>query len=837
MCPRTSRLPMPRILFRDLKRSGRRTRSKSRSRSLLLERLENRQLLAVGTWQVKLSGTGGIDLFGPTSGAEVQIAFRGNGIGRGRPVDTGNVPGVNNVAPTAVADDFSATPVDEDSILNILAAGLLANDTDAENDALHVVAENVASALGAAVAVNADGSFSYDPRGSANLQALATGSNTNDTFQYTLQDARGGTSLGTATIVVTGLNDAPIARNDNLTTNEDALINGDVTADNGSGADSDPDSAMSVTRINGAAFDAGTPITLASGALLTMNGNGTFHYDPNGKFDGLALGDRQADAFTYTIDDGQGQANSTDTATVTLTINGLNDQPLAADDAITSSEDTAVSGNVLLDNGAGADVDPDDSDTLQVTRINGAAFTPGTPLTLGSGALLTFNTNGTFDYDPNGQFEDLAIGESSVEQFSYTIDDGRGQGNSTTSATVTITIQGRNDAPLAADDALTTSEDTLVSGNVLLNNGAGADVDPDDSDTLQVTRINGAAFTPGTPLTLGSGALLTFNTNGTFDYDPNGQFEDLAIGESSVEQFSYTIDDGRGQGNSTTSATVTITIQGRNDAPLAADDAITTSEDTLVSGNVLLNNGAGADVDPDDSDTLQVTRINGAAFTPGTPLTLGSGALLTFNTNGTFDYDPNGQFEDLAIGEFSVEQFSYTIDDGRGQANSTDQGNVTVTITGGNDQPIAQDDAISVSEDGVLTGANVLADNGSGADSDPDASDTLSVTRINGSVFTPGTPITLGSDALLTFNTNGTFNYDPNGRYEDLAIGELSVEQFSYTIDDGRGQANSTTSATATITIQGRNEAPLAADDAITTSEDTLVSGNVLLNNGAGADV
>src|SRR6056297_1426985 len=597
MCPRTSRLPMPRILFRDLKRSGRRTRSKSRSRSLLLERLENRQLLAVGTWQVKLSGTGGIDLFGPTSGAEVQIAFRGNGIGRGRPVDTGNVPGVNNVAPTAVADDFSATPVDEDSILNILAAGLLANDTDAENDALHVVAENVASALGAAVAVNADGSFSYDPRGSANLQALATGSNTNDTFQYTLQDARGGTSLGTATIVVTGLNDAPIARNDNLTTNEDALINGDVTADNGSGADSDPDSAMSVTRINGAAFDAGTPITLASGALLTMNGNGTFHYDPNGKFDGLALGDRQADAFTYTIDDGQGQANSTDTATVTLTINGLNDQPIAADDAVTTSEDTAVSGNVLLDNGAGADVDPDDNDTLQVTRINGAAFTPGTPLTLGSGALLTFNTNGTFNYDPNGQFEDLALGEFSVEQFSYTIDDGRGQANSTDQGNVTVTITGGNDQPIAQDDAISVSEDGVLTGaNVLADNGSGADSDPDASDTLSVTRINGSVFTPGTPITLGSDALLTFNTNGTFNYDPNGQFEDLAIGELSVEQFSYTIDDGRGQANSTTSATATITIQGRNEAPLAADDAITTSEDTLVSGNVLLNNGAGADV-------------------------------------------------------------------------------------------------------------------------------------------------------------------------------------------------------------------------------------------------
>ena len=137
-----------------------------------------------------------------------------------------------------------------------------------------------------------------------------------------------------------------------------------------------------------------------------------------------------------------------------------------------------------------------------------------------------------------------------------------------------------------------------------------------DLDTHTVTAID-------TTGTLGS---VTNNTNGTFDYNPNGQFETLAVGETATDSFVYTIDDGNG---GTDTGTVTITITGVNDAPVAVDDSIatnalfTTNEDTsYTTPNALAN-----DTDIDASDTHTVTAID-------TTGTLGS---VTNNTNGTFD--------------------------------------------------------------------------------------------------------------------------------------------------------------------------------------------------------
>ena len=378
-------------------------------------------------------------------------------------------------------------------------------------------------------------------------------------------------------------------------------------------------------------------------------------------------------------------------------------------------------------------------------------------------------------------------------------------------AVVTISVTPSNDGPVAQDDSLSVDENTAASGNVTADNGNGPDTDADDP--LNVTQVNGAGFTGGTPFALPSGALLTINSGGSFDYNPNGQFENLAVGETASDTFTYTIDDGRGQPNSTDTATVTVTINGVNDAPTVANDGVTTNENSLLlGGSVLADNGFGADFDPDTSDTLSVTMINGSTFTAGTPFALALGALLTMNADGSFDYDPNGQFDYLAVGEVASDTFTYTVDDGRGQPNSTNTATVTITINGLNDQPVAADDAVTADEDTALIGASVLADNGSGADSDPDTSDTLTVTQINGTGFTAGTPFALASGALLTMNADGTFDYDPNGQFESLNAGQTASDSFSYTLDDGRAQPNSTDTATVLITINGQDESTAQLD-------------------------
>lgn len=140
-----------------------------------------------------------------------------------------------------------------------------------------------------------------------------------------------------------------------------------------------------------------------------------------------------------------------------------------------------------------------------------------------------------------------------------------------------------------------------------------------------------------------------------------------------------------------------------NAAPVAFADAVSTDEDSaIVDGNVLGFNGSGLDYDP-DGDDIGVTEVNGNAGDLGTQITLGSGALLTLNADGTFSYDPNGQFEALNAGESDTDSFTYTIGDGNG---GTDTATVTVTIDGA-DEPVM---VKVVGLDGLLGAAGTVSD-------------------------------------------------------------------------------------------------------------------------------
>ncbi|WP_187390576.1 Ig-like domain-containing protein [Aurantimonas sp. DM33-3] len=154
-----------------------------------------------------------------------------------------------------------------------------------------------------------------------------------------------------ATVTVTAVNDDPTARDDALGTLENAVVTGSVFADNGNGVDIDIDGGtLAVTAVNGVAVSVGQQIALASGALLTLNANGTFSYDPNGAFNALAAAGSGAasglsatDSFGYEISDGQGGTSS---ALATVTITGVD----SAGDLVTGS-----AGNDVLNGGIGAD--------------------------------------------------------------------------------------------------------------------------------------------------------------------------------------------------------------------------------------------------------------------------------------------------------------------------------------------------------------------------------------------------------------------------------------------------------------------------------------------------
>ena len=172
---------------------------------------------------------------------------------------------------------------------------------------------------------------------------------------------------------------------------------------------------------------------------------------------------------------------------------------------------------------------------------------------------MLVNPDGTFDYDPTAAAAIQALDEAdtSDDTFSYTITDIQG---AMSTATVTITLTGINDGPVAADDAGATDEDTALGGTVF---GNDSDVDEDDVLGTNVTVT-------GFDATSALGATVLVNPDGTFDYDPTAAAAIQALDEAdtSDDTFSYTITDIQG---AMSTATVTITLTGINDAPVALD--------------------------------------------------------------------------------------------------------------------------------------------------------------------------------------------------------------------------------------------------------------------------
>ena len=102
--------------------------------------------------------------------------------------------------------------------------------------------------------------------------------------------------------------------------------------------------------------------------------------------------------------------------------------------------------------------------------------------------------------------------------------------------------------------------------------------------------------------------------------------------------------------------------------------------------------------------------------------------------------------------------------------------------------PVAADDEVAV-QPTTVTNIDVLADNGSGADSDADG-DPLSISEIEGIAVSAGDTVTLGSGTQITLRLDGTL--DVLG-----ATGMADKEAFTYTISDGNGGSDS-----ATVTLR-----------------------------------
>ena len=382
-------------------------------------------------------------------------------------------------------------------------------------------------------------------------------------------------------------NAAPVANADTLAVAEGAaVVNGSVATN-----DSDPNNDPLTFTLTGTAP-----------AGLTFNPNGSFTFDANNAaYNALVAGATQVISVPYSVADGKG---GTATSTLTITVTGTNDVPTATAGTATATEGsaTAVTGTL-----AATDADTGQTGTL--------VFSLPTPV-----AGLTVNPNGTFSFNPaDPAYNGLAAGQTQAVVANVRVTDASG---GVANTTLTITVTGTNDAPVAVATTVAGNEDTVISGTVSAS-------DPDAGAVLAFSVVGTAP------------AGFTLNsTTGAFTLDANNAaYQNLTQGQVLNVPVTVQVSDG----TATTTTTVTIAVTGRAETANLDIDS-----DNNLNTVQVFNAGTTDFGFTDDDDVANRVRIDGFGaddfITFDAPFS-GTGAVSF--TNG--DFDGGGTPNDLRI--------------------------------------------------------------------------------------------------------------------------------------------------------------------------------------------
>lgn len=731
--------------------------------------------------------------------------------------------------------------------------------------------------------ISSSGSAEYQlDNDDADVEALRLSGNTlTETFVYEIGDRAGATSQATITITIEGANDAPVGVDDSGVAIEKGGISNATAGQDATGNvltnDTDVDLNGETKAVTGirdgdellGSFDEVTGATAVDGSYgtLTINPDGSYTYviaDDNADVEALAVGDTLSETFSYLVTDAEGLD---DIAVLTITIEGAQDNPVATNNTTSAqapSTDGATpavdgTGNLIADDDGDdvdADVDTIDQGALAVGAIRPGSETAGGAMT-GLGGVsasvdgqygrLTVDADGSYRYvvdGDNAAVQALAAGATLSETFTYRLIDTAGNPDL---AELVVTVTGANDPPSpVADKAIAVEAGGTAnatpgddpSGNVLTND------DDVDGQTLSVdqVRFNTTTVNAGQPLA-GRYGTLTLNADGSFSYvvdNTNPAVEALRTANDTLtEVFVYRSVDPLG---ASTTARLTVTIEGRDDAPVAADNVALAVADSDQgtgrdpSGNVLDND---SDIDAGDQLAVSGARpgteaAGGALSTPsaGTITLTGQYGTLTLATDGSYTYavdQSNAEILGLGPLEFRRDVFTY---EARDLAGLVDLAELTVFVRGQNQAPVpGADDGLAVEaggRDNATPGADAVGnvlDNDSDVDGDISLGvnllgPNLTVTGVRtGDDPTGGTEGILGNALVgrygsLVLEADGSYRYqvdDDNPEVQALRqSGQTLVDVFTYALEDRWGGP---ASANLTITIDGRNDAPTARDD------------------------
>ena len=535
-----------------------------------------------------------------------------------------------NGTPTAANVSGSGTNTDEDTPKAIT---LLGSDGDIGQTLTYQLSQQPGHGTLSGFSASA-GTVTYTP----DLNWNGT-----DSFTYLVNDGQADSNVGTVTIVVAAVNDAPVGAADHINAFENDTLVVDAPGVLGNDADMEGDSIAAVKLTD-----------TAHGELSAVfaAGAGSFTYTPASAFLGT-------DSFTYKVCDDY-PTNLSCSAAVTVTIHvtpesltptasnytygtgararaavteyGV-DWPAFTDLVAEDGTFTVLSNNGLLN----TDLDPDhDQSLFVVTNPLHGTLT----ITTGIDGYWPGQTNhakwwGAFVYTPVPDW-------FGTDTFTYQLRDENAESNV---ASVFITVTAVNDVPRTAADAVTTGEDATLSTNAPGVLGNDIDIEGDGMVAVQVTGEDKGP----------SHGTVTLHADGSFEYAPAANY-------NGSDSFTYkACDDSPTNTHCSDDTLVTLTVTSVNDPAIAADDTYGTNESTQLSPNA----AAGVLANDTDVDTAHGSLVASLVAGPSHAAVGG----FTLNGDGSFAYTPAADW-------FGTDTFTYEVTDGGGA-----YGLATVTIT------------------------------------------------------------------------------------------------------------------------------------------------------------
>ncbi|KZZ52402.1 hypothetical protein A3758_10405 [Oleiphilus sp. HI0118] len=653
-----------------------------------------------------------------------------------------------NDAPT-VGSAVTLTQGTEDTAYTLHARDLLANASDIDkNDAGQLHVANLSADHGS-ITDNHDGTYTFTPDADYNGAVQ---------FSYEVQDAHGGSTVASASLDLAAVADAAVI------TGQDT---GSITEDRNVGHDS----AQSIQVMGSLSVtdpDAGQDHFIATNPMVRNEKvisdpfQGELHIDRHGNWDYRvangnsalqALKEGETRDVIYEVRSADGTTHR-----INITVTGTNDAPIVSGDAKLASgtEDTAVTLTEAQLLANASDVDHGETAKLSVHNLNADHGT------------ITDNRDGTYTFTPEADY-------NGAVHFTYDVQDPQG---ATVAASASMSFAAVADAAVISgqDTGAVTEDQNVSSFKTLEVSGRLTITDADAGEARFVEQMN----------VLGNASLGEFAITATGQWmytADNAQtaIQELGAKETLTDSLEVTSADG-------TRHTITVTIEGTNDAPVVANAVTTQTANEDASFTFALPVDTFSDVDATDSLTLSAS---------GTP------SWATFDpATGTFTGTPKNS-------DVGTTQVTVTATDSQGATVST---TFNLVVNNTNDAPTLNPIAsVNVDEDGQQATGQLTA-------TDPDSGDHLS--------YAPASSV----DGFK-LNTDGSWSFNPkDAAYQSLPDGQTQTLTIPVTVTDSAG---ATDTQNLTITITGTNDAPTigAATGAVTDQSAMSASGKISISD------